>query len=206
MDKNEFGSYLKKLREQRNLSLRQVNYVADISYSNLNKIENGERRATPYVLRQLSKVYLVDYLVLLEKGGFLDVLEVEKARQGFAGIPLLGVVKAGYDYLVEQNIIGYVDCDIKDKENCFALKIKGNSMEPILYENDIIIIRQQSDIESGQVAVVLVGNECTVKKVIKHDNCIELVAFNSYYPPRTLDKDFIIIGKVIEGHIRKVFE
>ena len=133
-----------------------------------------------------------------------DLVEEKKISE--KTIPLVGIVKAGYDYLAEQNIVGYVDCDIKDKENCFALKVKGDSMQPILYEGDIIIVRKQSDIESGQVAVVLIGNECTVKKVIKHDSSIELVAFNSYYPPRTLDKDFIIIGKVIEGHIRKVFE
>jgi len=125
--------------------------------------------------------------------------------------PLLGTVKAGYDYLASENIIGYVTIDKKlaDPENYFALKIVGDSMQPVMYEDDIIIVHRQSDVESGQIAIVLVdGEEGTVKKVIKYDNYIELVAFNSYYPPRKLSKNdnFKIIGKVVEARISKIFE
>lgn len=125
--------------------------------------------------------------------------------------PLLGMVKAGYDYLSNENIIGYVAVDKKvpDVENCYALQIVGDSMQPILYEDDIIIVHKQNDVESGQVAIVLIDNEeATVKKVIKHKDYIELIAFNSYYPPKKLtNKDnFSIIGKVIEGRITKIFE
>lgn len=122
-------------------------------------------------------------------------------------IPLLGVVKAGYDYLAEQNIVGYVNCQVKDKENCFALKVKGDSMEPILYEGDIIVVHKQNDVENGQVAVVLInGDEATVKKVNKNKDSIELIAFNSYYPPKKMTEGFTIIGKVIEANITKIFE
>ena len=124
--------------------------------------------------------------------------------------PLLGTVKAGYDYLASQNIIGYINVDreISDIENCYALKVFGDSMQPILYEDDIIIVHKQDDVENGQVAIILINDEATVKKVIKHDDYIELVAFNSYYPPKKLTKDdnFKIIGKVIEARITKIFE
>lgn len=125
--------------------------------------------------------------------------------------PLLGLVKAGYDYLASENIIGYVSIDknISDPENYFALKVTGDSMQPILYENDIVIVRKQNDIENGQIAIVIIdGEEATVKKIIKYDDYIELVAFNSYYPPKRLTKNdnFKIIGKVIEARISKIFE
>lgn len=125
--------------------------------------------------------------------------------------PLLGTVKAGYDYLASENIIGYVSIDkkISDIENYFALKVVGDSMQPVLYKDDIIIVHRQSDVESGDVAIILVDNEeATVKRVVKHDDCIELIAFNSYYPPRKLGKDsnFKIIGKVTEARISKIFE
>ena len=126
-------------------------------------------------------------------------------------ISLLGTVKAGYNYLATENIIGYVsvDTNINDIENCYALKVTGDSMQPILYEDDIIIVHRQDDIENGQIGIVLIDNEeATVKKVIKYYDHIELVAFNSYYPPRQLTKkdNFQIIGKVIEGRINKIFE
>ena len=103
-------------------------------------------------------------------------------------------------------MLGFVEADIKNPEEYFALKVKGSSMEPVLFEDDIVIVHQQPDIESGQVAVVLVGNEATIKKVIKHDGYIELVAFNSYYPPKKVEKDFKIVGRVIEARIKKIFE
>lgn len=75
--------------------------------------------------------------------------------------PLLGMVKAGYNYLASENIIGYVSIDknLSDPENYFALKVKGDSMQPILYEDDVVIVHKQEDVESGQVAIVLIDDE-----------------------------------------------
>lgn len=107
--------------------------------------------------------------------------------------------------------MGYVSIDkkVSDPENYFALTVTGDSMEPILYEDDIIIIHSQNDVENGQIGVIIIDNEeATVKKILKYDDYIELVAFNSYYPPKKLtDKDkFKIVGKVTEARISKVFE
>lgn len=126
-------------------------------------------------------------------------------------LALLGKVKAGYNYLTNENIIGYVSIDnkINDIENCYALKIVGNSMQPVLYEDDIIIVHKQNDIESGQIGIVLMDNdEVTVKKIVKYNNYIELIAFNSYYPTIKLTNknNFKIIGKVVEARISKIFE
>lgn len=134
--------------------------------------------------------------------------ELKDNKQSF---PLLGKVKAGYNSIVNENIIGYVSIDhtISDVENCYALIVSGDSMQPVLYEDDIIIIHKQNDIESGQIGIVLLDNdEVTVKKVIKTNDGIELIALNSYYPPKKLsDNDnFKIIGKVIEARITKIFE
>lgn len=82
-------------------------------------------------------------------------------------------------------------------------------MQPVMYENDIIIVHQQPDVENGQIGIVLIDNEeATVKKIMKYEDHIELVAFNSYYPPRRLDRktNFKIIGKVVEARISKIFE
>lgn len=194
-NKKTFAKNLNYYMVKNQKNRRDISRDLEIPYTTVTSWCTGEFYPRIDKIEQLANYFCINKS---------DLVEEKKISE--KTIPLVGIVKAGYDYLAEQNIIGYVDCDIKDKENCFALKVKGDSMQPILYEGDIIIVRKQSDIESGQVAVVLIGNECTVKKVIKHDSSIELVAFNSYYPPRTLDKDFIIIGKVIEGHIRKVFE
>lgn len=211
----ELGLYLKKIREDRNLSLRQVDYKSDVSYSHLSMIENGVRKPTALTLKELARVYNIDYIDLYEKAGYIDLAENEKLKDFVSdnkqAFPLLGTVKAGYNYLASENIIGYVSIDkqLSDPENYFALKVIGDSMQPVLFEDDIVIVHKQNDIESGQVGIILIdGEEATIKKIVKHEDYIELIAFNSYYPIKKLTKDieFKIIGKVTEARISKIFE
>ncbi len=210
----ELGEYLKSIRESRNLTLRQVDYRSDVSYSHLSMIESGARKALPLTLKELAKVYNIDYIDLLEKAGYIDLAEKERLNKLSPSnkqvFPLLGLVKAGYDYLASENIIGHVNIDkkVSDPENYFALRVTGDSMQPVLFEDDIIIVHRQNDVENGQVAIILIDEEATVKKVMKYDDYIELIAFNSYYPPKKLTKKdkFKIIGRVTEARISKIFE
>lgn len=108
-------------------------------------------------------------------------------------IPILGTVKAGYDYLAEENIVGTIKVNmdlVKDGSEYFALKVKGDSMQPVLYEDDIVIIKKQNDCEDGQIAVVLInGEEGTIKKVKKSSNGIWLQPFNNNYEPIVFTND-----------------
>lgn len=179
-----------------NKNRRDISKALDIPYTTVTSWCTGE------FYPRIDKIEMLANYFCINKS---DLVEDNKERNN--AVPLLGIVKAGYDYLAEQNIVGYVEVNVKDKENCFALKVKGDSMQPVLYEGDIIIVRKQEDIESGQVAVVLINdNEATVKKVIKNSDSIELIAFNSYYPSKKLKEGFSIIGKVIEAKISKIFE
>ena len=85
-------------------------------------------------------------------------------------------------------------------------------MEPILYEDDIVIVHKQNDVDNGQIAIILIDNEeATIKRVVKTETGIKLEAFNPYYPPREftfedMKKNPIeIIGKVEMGRIKKIF-
>lgn len=101
-------------------------------------------------------------------------------------VPLLGTVKAGYDYLANENILEYIPISIKKEDNnYYALKIKGDSMETVMSEGDIVVVHKQDDFESGRVCVILInGDEATVKKVYKLEDGIELVALNPAYPSK----------------------
>ena len=145
---------------------------------------------------------------------WLSGLSDEKYIVNKQAFPVLGTVKAGYNYLASENIIGTISIDepLSDPENYYALKIKGNSMEPILYEDDIVIVHKQNDVDNGQIAIILIDNEeATIKRVVKTETGIKLEAFNPYYPPREftfedMKKNPIeIIGKVEMGRIKKIF-
>lgn len=130
-------------------------------------------------------------------------------------IPVLGLVKAGYDYLANENVIGHVYLDFKpsDPENYYALQVTGDSMEPLFSDGDIAIVHKQDNFESGNTCIILVnGDEATVKKVVRMEDGIDLIAMNPYYPVRHFTKNEMneipvkIIGKVIEARKRKIFE
>ncbi len=193
LSKENLGKYLKQIREVKNLSLREVDKLTNISYTHLNMIENGKRNVTPALLRNLSQLYNVDYLDLYEKAGYIDLIEDEKKSKiktdilgnPVTPIPLLGSVKSGYNYLAQENWIGTVDVEtslVGDGKDYFALKVKGDSMAPIFIEGDIVIIKKQNDCENNEFSIVIInGDEGTLKKIKKTDSGIILQPLNPAY-------------------------
>lgn len=96
--------------------------------------------------------------------------------------------------------------DLAKTGEFFALKIRGHSMEPRMMEGDVVIVRRQDDVESGDIAIVLVnGNEATVKRVKKQEDGITLIATNTsvyephYYSNKEIEELPVrILGKVVE--------
>ena len=80
MSPKEMGSYLKRLRENKGLSTREVYELAKVSNSYLSLVENGHRRASAVVLKKLASVYGVSYLDLYVKAGYADLAEYEKNK------------------------------------------------------------------------------------------------------------------------------
>jgi len=195
-----FGEKIRSLRNEKGWTQDFVAQKLKISVPALSRYESGMYEPKSMsIIKDFAELYdvSVDYLFDLE----LTFIPTNNA------IPLLGFVKAGYDLIAEENLLGYVETDLKNTEEYFALRVVGSSMQPILYEDDIVIVHQQPDVENGQIAVVLIdGEEATIKKVMKYDGYIELVAFNSYYPPKRLEKGFSILGRVVEARIKKIFE
>ena len=197
--------FAKNLKCYMELNKKDRNDIArdlEIPYTTVTSWYNAE------FYPRIDKIQLLANYFCIQKSDLVE--EKVKNSDNKQALPLLGTVKAGYNYLALENIIGYVSIDkkINDIENCYALRVTGDSMQPILYEDDIVIVHKQNDVESGEIGIVLINNdEVTVKKVIKYSDHIELQAFNSYYPTKKyFDNEFKIIGKVIEGRITKIFE
>ncbi len=120
-------------------------------------------------------------------------------------LDIVGTVRAGVGGVAHQDIIGheYAYTVNANKETHFYLKVKGDSMEPKISEGDLALVLKQSDVDSGDLAIVLVGEEeGVIKKVVKKPNSIELHSFNPYYPTRVFvgkEMAYIkILGKVIK--------
>lgn len=177
------------------LSEKTKLFPKQISQSLINKYLKGKALARQNNIYILCKILNVDEAWIM---GFDVPMErtpdelrgqstkIDKLGNIVVEIPLLGTVKAGYDYLAQENWIGTVDIDKKLAETgeLFALQIKGDSMSPVLIEDDIVIIKKQDDFENGDIVVAIInGDEATIKKGKKSENSILLQPLNTNYEP-----------------------
>ncbi|MFR1015258.1 LexA family protein [Veillonella sp.] len=162
---------------------------------------------------RIDKIEMMANYFGISKSDLVESKDKKKSSINFVNrvgvqIPILGSVIAGTPISAIEDILGYEEItpELASTGTFFCLKVKGSSMEPRLFEDDIIVVKQQPDIESGEVAVVIVnGDEATVKQIKKADNGITLIGYNvAVYPPTFYSNEDIInlpvtiIGKVIE--------
>ena len=130
---------------------------------------------------------------------------------GVARVPVLGKVQAGIPREAVEEAVGYEELseEIARTGEFFALKIRGSSMEPRFIEGDTVIVRRQSSVDNGDIAIVLVGDdEATCKKFYRHNDGITLVSLNPafspmFFPAEELENTKIeILGKVYELRAR----
>ncbi len=135
-----------------------------------------------------------------------DFLLTGKNSKGVK-IKVLGKVQAGIPVEAIQDVIGEEEIteELAKTGEFFGLKIKGDSMSPRIEEGDIVIVKKQSDVETGDIAIVLInGNDATCKKIKKTETGIMLMPFNPSYDPLFFTNEEIeklpisIIGKVVE--------
>lgn len=123
-------------------------------------------------------------------------------------IPVVGTVVAGIPTQAVQNVIDWeeIPLSMAQRGDYIGLKVRGASMEPRFLEGDTVIVRRQPDVESGEIAIVLVnGDEATMKRVHKSAGGLTLVALNpTVYEPHFYSNRQIaelpvtIYGRVVE--------
>lgn len=193
----ELGKFLKEIRENKKISLREVEKLTGVGYSHLSMIENGKRNVTPALLKNLSNIYNVDYIDLYEKAGYLDLAESEKLKEKENKIlnkkyymcPVYGQISAGQPNWAEENIEGRIpiDTDLMDiinPEEYFFLRVNGESMNKVIKNGAFALIHKQETVENGEIAVILVnGYDATLKKFTKQGDLIIL-------EPNSTDESF----------------
>ena len=138
----------------------------------------------------VSEAWLMGYDVPMERG---DHITVKESGQ-LVGIPVYGEIAAGVPILAEQVIIDYeyISAEMARSGEYFALQVKGNSMEPRMFSGDVVILCKTEEFVSGSICAVMVnGEEATLKKVIVRQNGITLVPLNPSYAPVNFDKEQI---------------
>jgi repressor LexA len=177
-------------------------------------------RGYPPTIREIGKEFGISstngvryYLNLLEKAGHLKrsgkiSRGIESLRNEPDGIPILGRVAAGQPILAEESFEGRLDAErmFGTQRELFALRVRGDSMiEAGIFENDYVVVRQQSNASPGDMVVALIEDEATVKFYRPRGSRIELEPANAKYQPIVVEAnaEFRILG-VVRGVIRTV--
>lgn len=199
------GKRLKMLREEKGLTQKDLAEKLSLTPKAISFYELGSREPSGDALIHMAHILgtTTDYLL----GNSTTKEANQKVGRGVR-IPVLGRVVAGIPIEAVEEILDYEEItpELAATGEFFALKIRGHSMEPRMMEGDVVIVRRQDDVDSGDVAIVLVnGDEATVKRVKKQEDGITLIATNTsvyephYYSNKEIEELPVrILGKVVE--------
>lgn len=198
-----FSAVFKNLRKDSNLTQSELAKKLGIAPSTVGMYERGQREPDFDTLEKIASLFCVNMNTLLGKeDSFYESGSIVGVR-----IPVLGKVAAGLPITAVENILDYeeISTEMAASGDYVALKIQGSSMEPRMSDGDVVIVRVQSSVENGEIAVAMVdGSEATVKKVQFLNNGILLQPFNPSYEPIFFSKEEVeklpvrIFGKVVE--------
>lgn len=190
------GERIKARREE--LGYSQDDLAKKLGYksrSSINKIELGYQNLTQSKIKAIADAldttpsYIMGWTNTPEPPPPLpkNLVPLKKVRY----IPLIGRIACGLPILAEENIIDRII--LPDGVNAdYALTCQGDSMIDAGIDNeDIVFIRQQPEVENGEIAAVLIGEEATLKKVYLNSDKLSLIPANPACEP------FIYVGDEI---------
>ena len=194
---------MKARRKELDISAESVAEALGVSAATVYRYEKGDIEKLPTdILLPLSKVLRTTPAYLM---GWADAIPYTPATR----IPILGRIAAGYPLYAEAHIEGYTYIDTPEDGEYFGLVVSGDSMDAArIQDGDLLIVRRQSCVDNGDIAVVLVnGCDATVKRFYQRDNMVTLVpqSSNPRHVPQMYDLDkteLQIQGKVVEVKIR----
>lgn len=192
-------------REELGLTLDQIGQYVGVAKSTVKKWESGQiKEMRRDKLIKLAEILQLDPVALignerkpLEPAPVLppNIVPIKRIR-----VPLLGNIAAGEPIRAEQEYDTYVEADA-DVHCDYALRIDGDSMTPTVQLGDLVFIRQQEDVDDGQIAAVLVNESATLKRVRHIPNGLLLMSDNVNYEPMVFtypECDTIrILGKAV---------
>lgn len=182
------GQRIRQIRKNLGISQEELGKMVGVGKQAIYKYETGvvtnipvERLALIAEALNTTPAYLMGWEDTPEPS-ILDIPGVEPLPD-MVDIPLLGTIACGEPLLAVENIEEYVPVE-RTIHATFALRCKGESMiNARIHDGDIVYIRQQPNVENGQIAAVLIDNEATLKRVYRQEDAITLAPENPAFPP-----------------------
>lgn len=196
-----FGTKLKSIRLSMGLSQEEFAKKLNTTKQVISRYETEQRTPKITIAQEYANILGVPLQNLIDNNVDFPLATNIIPMPEMKAIPLVGNIACGEPILAEENIEGYVKAPAYC-EGSFALRCKGDSMTGArIMDGNIVIIRQQSDIDDGEIAAVLIEDEATLKRVYKMPGRLVLRAENPRYAPIDLsgaELDGVrILGKAV---------
>lgn len=184
----DIGKYIKQLRNEKKLTQEELGALLGVQKAAVQKWESGTvKNLKRETLKKLSEIFEVSPAAFIsnenESSNITAVYTDEIYR-----IPVFESVSAGFGTYADSLVVDYIPIFIKNHSELpllMGIKVQGDSMYPTIEDGDIIIVRRQSSVDSGSIAVILIdGEEGVVKKVEYGRDWIDLISINPMYPKR----------------------
>ena len=187
------GERIKMLRKEHDFTQEELGQIIGVKKAAIQKYEKGTvqniKRAS---LLKLAEVLHTtpEYLLGWDKQD--NILDV--ATDDLVNVPILASVSAGmgtHADSINSQAVGYetaLKSDLTAGDNYVFMRVEGDSMYPIFIENDLVLVRIQSSVDSGSYAVVIIDNEDgVIKRVVYGKDFVELHSVNPMYAPRRFE-------------------
>ena len=189
--------YLKKL------DLTQTEFAREMGYpeTTVSNWFNKNTYPRPDKIQEMANYFGVRRTDLTEN----NEVQQEPLKNA-KSIPIIGTIAAGTPILAEENIIDYFLIDSRVHAD-FGLTVKGESMiNANIFDGDIVFIRQQPDLENGEIGAILLENEATLKRFSKTDGSVILQAENpsmTDWPRVYTNGNIKVLGKLVGVYSKK---
>lgn len=202
-NKYEIGNAIKKARLKKGMSAIALSQLSNVAQSSLSDWENGKTQPSADALFRICDALNItpsQLLNLEEDKPSLpsNIIPINKIK-----IPVLGSVACGKPIFAEEHLECYAEV-VDSIHADFALHAQGDSMiNARIYDGDLVFVKQQEMVENGEIAVVLIDNEATLKRVFydAQKATITLVAENPRYAPFVYQgielENIKILGKAV---------
>lgn len=193
------GEKIKELRKQKGYTQEELAKLCGYtSLTTINKIELGKIRVTLETVEKLAKIFDISPSDLMGWSNIPELLPVNTKK-----IRMLGNVACGKPIYADEEVDCYFEVDNEINAD-FAVRAKGDSMIGArIFDGDIVFVREQSMVENGDIAVVIVDDSVTLKRVYyyRDKNKLILQAENPKYEPFVYIENELdtvrILGKAI---------
>lgn len=214
---------IKDLLAQKNMSAYKLSLEIGLNKTFLTDWTSGKAKPSADALSKIADYFdvSVDYLLgrTENRNYFPNTNELPKdyepkyaiphTQSDLLDIPILGSICAGNGIIADEHIDGYEPTSRHSlnghpSSDFYWLRVEGDSMEPFFFENDLVLVRRQTSVDSGSIAAVLIdGEEGVIKRVEYGRDWIELISENPIYSTRRFEgadvQRVYILGLIVES-------